>query len=206
MMNDVPKRRRRKESRAAEIVESARAIFCDHGFAAARIDDIAARAGVSKGLVYVYFPTKEALFEAVARASVLPVLEVAAAAVTSDSVTPASDQMRAILTMLYRELVATDRRKLIYLILSEGARFPALTAFYYREVLSRGRDLLRAIIERGVARGDFGPTALTRYPEIVIAPVLLSLVWGMLFEAHEPLDIDTFREAHVDVIVRALAA
>lgn len=201
-----PKRRRRKEARPSEIIDAARAAFIEHGFAATRTDDIAARAGVSKGLIYVYFPTKEALFEAVVRSNVLPIFDVAAAALASDPTTPASAQLRLVLEMIYRELVGTERRRILHLIISEGPRFPQLAEFYHREVVSKGRALLRTIIERGVARGEFKPTGLDRHPEILISPAIVAAFWTLLFSSFEPLDVDAYFKLHLSAALDTLGA
>ena len=200
------KRRRRKEARPSEIIDAAQAAFIEHGFAATRTDDIAARAGVSKGLIYVYFPTKEALFEAVVRSNVLPIFDVATAALASDPATPASAQLRLVLEMIYRELVGTERRRILHLIISEGPRFPRLAEFYHREVVSKGRALLRTIIERGVARGEFKPTGLDRHPEILISPAIVAVFWTLLFSSFEPLDADAYFKLHLSATLDALGA
>jgi len=199
-------RRRRKEARPGEIVEAARDEFVAKGFSEARIDDIAARAGVSKGLVYVYFPSKEALFEAVIRSTVLPFIDQAAALIAADRTTPAPDQLRMLMTTFYRELVGTDRRRLIHMIIAEGPRFPEMARFYHTEVISKGRAALRALIERGVARGEFRAGPLTVHPEIIIGPALVAMVWKLLFEPYEPLDAEAYLAAHADTMLRALAA
>lgn len=199
-------RRRRKEARPGEIVDAARDEFVARGFSEARIDDIAARAGVSKGLVYVYFPSKEALFEAVIRSTVLPIIDQAAALIAADTQTPAPDQLRMAIGTFYRELVGTDRRRLIHMIIAEGPRFPEMTRFYHAEVLSKGKAALRVLIERGIARGEFRAGALARYPEILIGPALIAAVWKLLFELYEPIDLDAYMAAHIDTMLRALAA
>ena len=199
-------RRRRKEARAGEIVDAARDEFVARGFSEARIDDIAARAGVSKGLVYVYFPSKEALFEAVIRSTVLPIIDQAAALLAADRTTPAPDQFRMAIGTFYRELVGTDRRRLIHMIIAEGPRFPDMARFYHAEVLSKGKAALRALIERGVARGEFRAGALSRFPEILIGPALIAAVWKLLFEPYEPIDLDAYMEAHIDTMLSALLA
>ncbi len=199
-------RRRRKEARPGEIVDAARDEFVAKGFSEARIDDIAARAGVSKGLVYVYFPSKEALFEAVIRSAVLPIIDQAAALIAADQTTPAPDQLRMAIGTFYRELVGTDRRRLIHMIIAEGPRFPEMARFYHTEVLSKGKAALRALIERGIARGEFRAGALSRYPEILIGPAMIAAVWKLLFEPYESIDLDAYRDAHIDTMLRALAA
>ena len=205
-MDQPPPRRRRKEARPAELIEAARATFCDHGFAATKVEEIARRAGVSKGTVYLYFPTKEALFEAVVRETVLPVLEGAAAFLAADKATPASAQLRFLLTTMYRELVGTDRKRLLHLIVAEGPRFPWLSEFYHREVVSRGKALLRAILARGAERGEFTLHGLERHPEIVIGPAIVAAFYLLLFGEHDPLDLDSYCETHVAALLRALGA
>lgn len=202
----VGRRRRRKEARPSEIVDAARAEFIDKGFSAARIDDVARRAGVSKGLVYVYFPSKEALFEAVIRSAVAPVIGNLAAMLSADTITPASDQLRMLLSTLYRELVLTERRRLLQLIVAEGPRFPEIARFYYAEVVSRARGIMRTLIERGIARGEFRASTPLDYPEIVAAPALLAAVWKLLFEAYEPVDAERYMAAHLDMVLRGISA
>lgn len=197
-------RRRRKEARPNEIVEAARATFVEHGFAATRVEAIARRAGVSKGTVYLYFPTKEALFEAVVRENVLPVLDRAAAMLAADTETPAPAQLRFLLETMYRELVGTERKRLLHLIVAEGPRFPWLSEFYHREFISRGTALMRGVIERGVARGEFVSNGLDRFPKIVVAPAIVAALYTILFAEHEPLDLDAYREVHLGAVLRAL--
>lgn len=198
-------RKRRKEARPAEIVEAARLEFVDKGFSDARIEDIAARAGISKGLVYTYFPGKEGLFEAVIRSTVLPVIEGAAVLIAADTETPASEQLRMVVTTLYTRLVDTDRRRLLHMVIAEGPRFPEMARFYHAEIVSKGKGMLRTLIERGVARGEFRASALSAYPEIIIAPALVAAVWKLLFEPYEPVDSAAFAEAHLEAMLRALA-
>lgn len=199
-------RRRRKEARPSEIVDAARAEFIDKGFSAARIDDVARRARVSKGLVYVYFPSKEALFEAVIRSAVAPVLGNVAAMIGADTTTPAPDQLRFALSTLYRELVMTERRRLLQLIIAEGPRFPEIAGFYHTEVVNRARGIMRTLIERGIQRGEFRASAPLDYPEIVAAPAVLAAIWKLLFEPHDPVDMDRYMAAHIDLVLRGLSA
>jgi AcrR family transcriptional regulator len=201
-----PARKRRKEARPGEIVDAARDEFVAKGFSEARIDDIAARAGVSKGLVYVYFPSKEALFEAVIRSTVLPFIDHAVALIAADRTTPAPVQLRMLIGTVYRELVGTDRRRLLHMIIAEGPRFPDMARFYHAEVLTKAKAALRALIARGVERGEFAAGALSAHPEIIFAPALVAAMWKLLFEPYEPLDADAYMEAHLDTMLRALAA
>jgi AcrR family transcriptional regulator len=204
LFNGCPKRRRRKEARPAELVEAARLTFLDKGFAATRIEDIAARAGVSKGTVYLYFNTKEALFEAVIRANVVPVIDQVIRAIREDETTPAMDQLKLIARVMYRDMVGTDRRKLLHMIVSEGPRFPWLTEFYHREVLSRGVELIRTVLRRGEARGEIEAGGVDEFPHIIMAPTILAALFSNLFERLEPIDIDRYADIHIGLVEKAL--
>jgi len=92
------------------------------------------------------------------------------------------------------------------MIIAEGPRFPEMARFYHAEVLSKGKAALRVLIERGIARGEFRAGALAGYPEILIGPALIAAVWKMLFEPYEPIDLDAYMDAHIDTMLRALAA
>jgi AcrR family transcriptional regulator len=199
-------RKRRKDARPSEIVEAARLEFVESGFGAAKVEAIAARAGVSKGTVYLYFPTKEALFEAVMRANVLTVIDGAAAMLGVESDTPAPVQLRFLLETMYRELVGTDRRKLMHLVIAEGRHFPQLLQFYHREVVSRGMEIVRALVERGAARGEFVPHGMERHPKLIISPALMAALYCNLFGDQDNLDLDDYAQTHIAAVMRALGA
>lgn len=204
-MRDLcPKSRRRKEARPDEILAAARAVFVECGFAAARVEEIAAKAGASKGTVYLYFPTKEALFEAVMQADVLPIIEQAHAMLSADPVTPAPEQLRYVLDTFYRELVATDRRRLLHLMIAEGPRFPWLSEFYHRTFVSKGSALIAALIRRGVERGEFTANGLDEFPKIVVGPAILAALYCILFAQHKPLELERYKEVHLGAVLRAL--
>lgn len=200
------KRARRKDARPSEILEAARKCFVENGFAATRIGDVAKRAGVSAGTVYLYYEHKEALFEAVVRDQVLPIIDHVIAAIRADAVTPAPEQLRFIFQTMYRELVATDRRKLLHLIIAEGVRFPWLTEFYHREILSKGIALLTAVLKRGEERGEIRPGAVGGHPEMLVGPVILAALFTLLFAEHAPLDLDEYANSHIEFTLSALAA
>ncbi len=201
-----PSRRRRKEARPAEILAAARAVFVENGFATAKVEEIARRAGVSKGTVYLYYPTKEALFEEMVRADFLPLIEGLTRLVMDDEQTPAVDQLRLIGETMYREIAATDRRLITHLVIAEGPRFPWLTEFYHREIMSRGKELIRAVLARGEARGEFEAGRLKDYPEILMAPTIVGALFAILFARHSPFDMDAFRAAHIEFALKALVA
>ncbi|MBB3771432.1 AcrR family transcriptional regulator [Angulomicrobium tetraedrale] len=185
------------------ILDAALAVFAESGFAAARMQDVAARAGIAKGTLYLHFEDKAALFEGLVRDAVDPVLgtmERELAAYTGST--------RDFLTLLFRHLaqeaVHSPRRHIIRLMLGEGERFPALADFYYREVVARGLDLLRAINARALQRGEITSDAGLRFPQLLVAPLLVAAVWEGLFRRTEPLDVSAMLDAHAEVVLRGL--
>jgi AcrR family transcriptional regulator len=204
LLGDCPARRRRKEARPAEIVEAARICFIEKGFGATRIDDVARGAGVSKGTVYLYFESKEALFEAVVRANVSPVIDSVISAIEADPNTPAPDQLIFCARTMYREMVTTDKRKLMHLVIAEGARFPWLANFYYRETIAKGKELIRAVIRRGEERGELTANGIDLYPEILMAPTVVAAIFGMVFSDHAPENLDGYIETHLAAATKAL--
>lgn len=97
-----------------------------------------------------------------------------------------------------------DRRRVLHLVLSEGARFPAIADFYHREIISRGMGLIRAIVAKGIDSGEFKSDELARFPQLAIAPALVAVVWSVVFGRIEPLDARAMVDAHFDLLLRAL--
>ena len=202
-------RQRMKEQRPGQILEAAFAEFAEKGYAAARLEDVARRIGVTKGTIYVYFPSKQELFQQVCRAFLIPVFE-EMERLPGDFEGTAADLLRAILAVGYRDLVATPRsREFLRLMIGEASREPELVAFYSRELMHRGSDTLRAVLARGVASGEFRPDAariLDAFPEILVAPtVLATLNRLMLGEAGE-VDTTGEMEAHLSLVLDGLRA
>ena len=197
------KRRRRKDARPAEIVAAALAVFSQRGFAATRLEDVADRAGTSKGTIYLYFATKEALFEAVVRAMISPMLDRVDLAVR-DSDRGSAELLRHVIETVYREMVASERRQIMRMMIAEAGRFPSQVAFYHREVVGRAKALLGAIVARGVARGEFRDGPATRHPQAILGPAIMAAIWKMLFDAVDPLDLDTFMRAHIDLVLHGI--
>jgi AcrR family transcriptional regulator len=196
-------RRRRKEARPSEIIEAGLLEFADKGFAGTRLEDVAARAGIAKGTIYRYFASKEALFEAALLSRVTPVLE------GVDGLIDAfpglsTDLLRLALTRIHTELVASDVRVLMRIIIAEGARFPAISEAYYRGSIAKGRALLSRIVARGVARGEFRPGAAADLPMVAVAPALMAAIWRMTFEPFDPVPPERFLEAHIDLVLHGL--
>ena len=204
-----PKRRRARNEeergrKLAAILDAALDVFSDKGFAEARLDEIAARAGVAKGTVYLYVSSKQDLLERLIRTGIaLPIEEAQARILASDA--PAEDLLRMLFRFLRTEILGTRRKEIARIVLAEAARHPEFAAFYYREVVSRGLGLLRSIAERGVASGEFASDELARFPQLILAPALVAILWANLFERFAPLDIDAMLETHLALLMRAVA-
>lgn len=199
-------RRRRKQQRPAEIIEAAVEEFARRGFAATRLEDVAERAGVTKGTVYFYFKDKEELFKAAARSSLIPVVgEIEALDASFEG--SAEELLRAHYRVVYAKLVKSLRaRQILRLLIAEGPQFPELVEFYYSEIISRGFATLKRVIERGVACREFRRTRVADFPQVVFGPVLAAMIWTFLLAEKHPIDLESYAEAHVDLILNGLKA
>lgn len=196
-------RRRNKDARPAQLLEAAIEVFARRGYAATRIEDVARRAGVAKGTVYVYYKDKEALFQAAVRHLIGPAIEHIEH--TIDGFTGSSEELvRLLLGTVYRRIVDTHAPALLRLLIAEGPRFPELARFYHREVLSRAMSAWSRTLARGVARGEFRPLAATRHPQIMMGPALAAAVWTLLVGKTQPLDLAAYEAAHLDFLLSAL--
>jgi AcrR family transcriptional regulator len=191
-------RAKRAAERRVAIVDAAMEEFIARGFAATRLDDIAKRAGVAKGTIYLHFKDKESMFEELIRTAIVPfVSRLAAPPSFTGSV---RDMLEALGRLFIHEVANTRRGDIVRLIIAEGPRFPAIADFYYREVVSRGLAALRGLIELGVTSGEIRQRELVQYPQIVVAPVLITVLWKSLFERHAPLDAEAMLRTHLDLI------
>jgi AcrR family transcriptional regulator len=199
--------RRRKNARPSEILDAALAVFAERGFAATRMDDIAERAGVTKGTIYLYFESKDAVFRSLVQeaigATIGRFLDQA-----RHFEGPASELLRNILRGIGQFICKTDRVVLPKIILAEAGNFPGLAEFYRREVIDKGLALLQSIIARGIASGEFREISREHAAKLCIAPLLLGAFWRTTFARFDevPYDLDGMIETHIDVLLRGLAA
>jgi AcrR family transcriptional regulator len=203
-MTTTKARQRRKEDRPGEILQAAVEEFAEYGFGAAKIENIAKRCGVAKGTVYLYYATKEDLFEALVRDRIKPFIGQVDAMV---SMWPgsSSDLLRKLVGMFYSEMIEDDERRMVLRILiSEGGRFEHLAKFYYDEVLSGARRLLSQVIQNGIASGEFRDTPIAKEPRVIVGPAIFAAVWKMTFDKAEKLKTKQWMEAHIDLVVHGL--
>jgi len=193
-------RQQRASERREAILAAALDEFSERGFAAARLDDVATRAGVAKGTIYVHFRDKEHLFQEIVRAMLAPLVGSLEALRQSDL--PMREIGDRIADLFVREIYETRRRDVIRLIITEGRRFPHLAEFYYSEVLSRIFAALSAVLRRAASRGE-APPGLVDFPQLVGGPALVAVVWSGLFERFAPLDVRAMLRTHLDILFGA---
>jgi len=198
--------RRRKESRSSEILDAALACFAQKGFASTRMEDIAARAGVSKGTPYLYFDSKEAIFKALARQSLGAQIEAVADHVGSYEGHTA-DLLRHVIAAMGHFASTSDRVVLPRLLLAEIGNFPELAEFWRREIVDQGLVLFESLIRRGVTRGEFRDVPPHHAARLCIAPVLLLMLWRTTFARFDdaPYDYQGLINTHLETLLAGLA-
>jgi AcrR family transcriptional regulator len=202
-----PRWRRRKDARPSEIVAAAFAVFGEKGFAAARLEDIAARAGVSKGALYLYFETKEDLFRAVVREAVAPnVQAVIAVAEAWDGCF--ADLVRMLLPRMAALMAGGGLGKVVRMVVGESRNFPELARDWHAEVVSRALGALTGLIVRAQARGEIRPGDPRAHAFALIGPMLMGVLWREIFEpvGAEPVDLEALARQHAETALSGLLA
>jgi AcrR family transcriptional regulator len=191
-------RAKRSAERRDAILAAALEEFATRGFAATRLDDVARRADVAKGTIYLHFADKETLFQELIRQELSPV--VGALEHVSHADIPIRQIAEQMVEVFAREVFETRRKDVIRLVITEGPRFPKLAEFYYREVIAHVMDAIRAMLRRAVDRGEIRHEALVRFPQLLAAPGMIAIIWSGLFDKFEPLDVRALMRAHLDVL------
>jgi AcrR family transcriptional regulator len=199
------RREQRGDTRPQEIVDAAFEEFAAKGYAGTRLEDVAARARVSKGLPYLYFKTKEALFRAVIKSVITAHFDVMRAKMETTTLSSEAFLKGPFLSFL-QELVCSKRAFIARLLIAEGHKHPELTKFYYDQVVSRGIETLTRLIDRGIERGEFRATRLREFPQLLVAPALTAILWRGLFERHHHLDTDGLLATNIELLTDAIRA
>jgi len=197
-----PRFRRRKEDRPQEITEAALAMFAEKGYAATKVDEVARRAGVSKGLLYLYFKTKEDLFKAVVRSFVVPKIDDLTAVIDASELS-SEEFLRGPFLDFAKSLPGSPISILVRLMISEGPKHPDLLQFYWENVVSRGLAALSVLLERGNETGEFRRCVVHDLPHLFVMPVVFSVIFKLLFEKQCP-DTDRLIEAQIDLLIAHL--
>jgi AcrR family transcriptional regulator len=198
-----PRFQRRKEDRPAEITQAALAAFAEKGYAATKVDEVAKRAGVSKGLLYLYFKTKEDLFKAVIRSFLSPRIDALISNIEETDLS-AEEFLRGPFLAFARSLPKSPAKILVRLMIAEGPKHPDLVEWYWDNVVSRALAALRTLIERGVDNGEFRESALNEFPQLLVTPVFFSMIFTIVFKQQMNLDTDRFIEAHMDMVLDSI--
>lgn len=200
-----PRWRRRKEARPEEIASAALELFVEQGFAATRMEDVARRAGVTKGTVYLYFDSKEALLRQVVHQSVVPLLEYAEEQL--EACEGGSRRLFAEMTRgWWHQMREASIAGIPKLIMAEAGNFPELARFYVEEVLERGRAIYARILERGIERGEFRPVDVGHALRAAMAPIHYASVYthSLLPYDDDGFDVEGYIETHIEVFLRGL--
>ena len=202
-----PKWRRRKAERPAEIVVAAHTVFSEHGFARARLDDIAKLAGVSKGALYLYFETKQDLFRAVVEQAVEPRLSTIRAGVSADI--PFDQAARLGVDVLVSAIEANPRiGGVVKLIIAESRNLPELAVIWHESVITPLLSLIADLIRRGQKSGDVRPGDPELFAMGVLGPLVLGLLWRETFEpvGAKPLPLRTLASQHLETVLKGMKA
>lgn len=202
---DTPPRQRRKEERPSELIAAALDLFVERGYAATKLDDVAARAGVSKGTLYLYFKNKEELFKAVIQQGILPVLAQGEEMLAQHQGDAAS--LLEALLMRWWELVgATELGGVPKLMVSEAGNFPEVAMYYYENVIVRGRGLIRQALERGVASQQFQIGDMESTIDVILAPQMMLTIWRYSLAPCEcgKRDPQTYLRTHIRMLLNGV--
>jgi AcrR family transcriptional regulator len=200
-----PRYQRRKEERPAEITQAAMEAFAAKGYAATKVEDVAKRAGVSKGLLYLYFKTKEELFKAVILNFISPHLDALIRDIENTELS-AEQFLRGPFLAFAKSVPRSPARVLVRLMIAEGPRHPDLVTWYWENVVSKGLKAITTVLEKGVRNGEFRRSALHEFPQLLVSPILLATVWTQVFDAHEKLDTDRLMESHINLTLNSIKA
>lgn len=201
------RRIRRKDARPAEVIEAARDLFIERGYAATKVEDVARRAGVSIGLPYLYFGSKEELFKAVVRDTILPQVQMGEALLTS--FTGHTADLLRLVALNFLAVQASPAGGLPKLVIAEAHNFPDISRFYVEEVVVRGRAFFATILERGIARGEFRPVDIPHTARVLAAPLSLLSIWHHSLSAYETAPGTTpegYIGAYLDLVLAGLMA
>ncbi|HSY29842.1 MAG TPA: TetR/AcrR family transcriptional regulator, partial [Burkholderiaceae bacterium] len=173
---------RRKDARPQELLAAALELFVERGYAATRLDDVAARAGVSKGTLYLYFTNKEDLFKAVIREHLVPVLGEAEQTIEQYE-GHSGDLLKEIILGWWERVGDTQLSGITKLMMAESGNFPEVAQFYHDEVISRGNALIERALERGMTRGEMRRLDSEQVTQVIVAPIMMLMLWKHSFGA-----------------------
>lgn len=202
-----PRWERRKQDRPQELLAAAMQLFVERGFAATRLEDVAARAGVSKGTLYLYYENKESLFKSVVRTHMLPLLDEAEAMVDNYPGSSA-DLLRELMLGWWETAMRSGLNGITKLMMAESGNFPELARFYHEEIIVRSDAMVVRMLERGMARGEFRQIDTESMKKVIVAPVVMLMLWDQSFGpcSITPIDSQAYLASLVDLCINGLKA
>ncbi len=200
-----PRWERRKDARPQELLSAALDVFVERGYAAARLEDVASRAGVSKGTLYLYFANKEELFKAVIRENLTPVLDEAQELIDNYP-GQSAELFREFILGWWARIGDTKLSGITKLMMAEAGNFPEVAGFYHEEIISRSNSMVVRILERGVERGEFRPLDLKHANMVIVSPMLTLMLWKHSFGLCHvaPIDSREYLRCFIDLITNGL--
>lgn len=201
----APARRRRPDARPKEITEAALALFAERGFTATRLEDVAARAGLSKAAIYLYFEDKAALLRAVVEETAGSSIASVAHEIAGHA-GPTAPLIRKLLLIVAGRIATTPLPQLIKLVISESRLHPEIGRLYLETVINKALPMAQALIERGIATGELRAVDARLAVKSLVGPMVLSAIWRSVFEpiGGEPLDVEALASQHADLILNGL--
>ena len=201
-----PRWRRRKNARPEEIISAALEVFADRGFAATKLEDVARKAGVTKGTIYLYFENKEALFKALIRQTIVPVIAQGEALAKSFTGS-ARDLFEKLVREYWRLVGETSLVGIPKLMMAEANNFPELARFYYEEVVTRGHRLMAGVIQRGIKAGEFRPVNVMVAAKLAMSPLMHAVVARKAFSACMPVgfNVANYLDTHIDLYLHGIS-
>ncbi len=200
----VVRNRQRELRRHDQILAAAFEEFAGKGYAETRVDDVAQRAGVAKGTIYLYFKNKEMLFRAVLRSLIHPLFKELGDFVQTFPGS-AEELVRDVLSRQYAEIVKNPKARAMFrLLIAESQKIPQLSDVYLRDVITPSMTAMRSLVEKGVASGEFRQTKIADFPQVLIGPAVLAVVWALIFGEREQLDLDAYMDAHLELLLHGL--
>jgi AcrR family transcriptional regulator len=207
------RRERRKQARPGELLDAALTLFVDKGFAATRVEEVAQLAGVSKGTLFLYFPSKVELFKAVVQHHIAGRFDEWNQAFESFEGSTA-DMVRYCMNQWWERVGATQASGITKLVMSEAGQFPEIAEFYRQAVIVPGNTLIRRILQRGIERGEFRPLNLDYAIYSIIAPMIFMIMWKHSMTPCCPagsdgmpaIDPPAFIASQADILLRGLQA
>ena len=197
------KRELQKEARRSAIIDAALEEFTSQGFTATKLDDVAVRAGIGKGTIYLYFDSKESLFEEVVRRTLFPGRDQARSFVEGFEGS-AAELLTIHFGHMHQFMQADKLPPMIAMVMGEAMRFPQLSQFFYEEIIQPSHRLVQSIIRKGIASGEFREDADDVFVQILMAPVMHGSIWNRQFQAVAPIDPEQYSRSHINFILRAL--